>query len=283
MLAQSLDFITPIVDDPFTYGQIAAANSLSDVFAKGAKAISAMSIFMWDKTHINTNEANEILQGALNKLIECKCPLIGGHSINDSEQKFGLSITGRIFDNIYYRNNTAQIGDKIILTKPIGSGILSSAMKNGKLEFSKNIDVVKSMLMLNSYAMDFAKRFEIHAASDVTGFGLLGHMLEMINSDISINLYLDNVKLFDKVIDFAKSGIIPGGSHKNKSTLESRIKNNTNIDDIIYYDAQTSGGLLIALDYKNANELNKILNNEGIDSSIIAECIEKREFDIYLR
>ena len=238
---------------------------------------------MWDKTHINTDEANEILQGALNKLIECKCPLIGGHSINDSEQKFGLSITGRIFDNIYYRNNTAQIGDKIILTKPIGSGILSSAMKNGKLEFSKNIDVVKSMLMLNSYAMDFANKFEIHAASDVTGFGLLGHMLEMINSDISINLYLDNVKLFDKVIDFAKSGIIPGGSHKNKSTLESRIKNNTNIDDIIYYDAQTSGGLLIALDYKNANELNKILNNEGIDSSIIAECIEKREFDIYLR
>lgn len=283
MLAQSLDFITPIVDDPFTYGQIAAANSLSDVFAKGAKAISAMSIFMWDKTHINTDEANEILQGALNKLIECKCPLIGGHSINDSEQKFGLSITGRIFDNIYYRNNTAQIGDKIILTKPIGSGILSSAMKNGKLEFSKNMDVVKSMLMLNSYAMDFANKFEIHAASDVTGFGLLGHMLEMINSDISINLYLDNVKLFDKVIDFAKSGIIPGGSHKNKSTLESRIKNNTNIDDIIYYDAQTSGGLLIALDYKNANELNKILNNEGIDSSIIAECIEKREFDIYLR
>lgn len=283
MLAQSLDFITPIVDDPFTYGQIAAANSLSDVFAKGAKAISAMSIFMWDKTHINTDEANEILQGALNKLIECKCPLIGGHSINDSEQKFGLSITGRIFDNIYYRNNTAQIGDKIILTKPIGSGILSSAMKNGKLEFSKNIDVVKSMLMLNSYAMDFANKFEIHAASDVTGFGLLGHMLEMINSDISINVYLDNVKLFDKVIDFAKSGIIPGGSHKNKSTLESRIKNDTNIDDIIYYDAQTSGGLLIALDYKNANELNKILNNEGIDSSIIAECIEKREFDIYLR
>lgn len=283
MLAQSLDFITPIVDDPFTYGQIAAANSLSDVFAKGAKAISAMSIFMWDKTHLNTDEANEILQGALNKLIECKCPLIGGHSINDSEQKFGLSVTGRIFDNIYYRNNTAQIGDKIILTKPIGSGILSSAMKNGKLEFSKNMDVVKSMLMLNSYAMDFANKFEIHAASDVTGFGLLGHMLEMINSDISINLYLDNIKLFDKVIDFAKSGIIPGGSHKNKSTLESRIKNDTNIDDIIYYDAQTSGGLLIALDYKNANELNKILNNEGIDSSIIAECIEKREFDIYLR
>ena len=283
MLAQSLDFITPIVDDPFTYGQIAAANSLSDVFAKGAKAISAMSIFMWDKTHLNTDEANEILQGALNKLIECKCPLIGGHSINDSEQKFGLSVTGRIFDNIYYRNNTAQIGDKIILTKPIGSGILSSAMKNGKLEFSKNMDVVKSMLMLNSYAMDFANKFEIHAASDVTGFGLLGHMLEMINSDISINLYLDNIKLFDKVIDFAKSGIIPGGSHKNKSALESRIKNDTNIDDIIYYDAQTSGGLLIALDYKNANELNKILNNEGIDSSIIAECIEKREFDIYLR
>ena len=109
LLAQSLDFITPIVDDPFIYGQIAAANSLSDVFAKGAKAISAMSIFMWDKTHIDTNEANEILQGALDKLIECKCPLVGGHSINDKEQKFGLSITGAIFDNIYYRNNTAKI------------------------------------------------------------------------------------------------------------------------------------------------------------------------------
>ncbi len=238
---------------------------------------------MWDKEHLNTDEANEIIQGALTKLIECKCPLIGGHSINDNEQKFGLSVTGIIFDSIYYRNNTAKIGDYIILTKPIGSGILSTAMKNGKMEFNKDIDVVKSMATLNKYAMDIARRFNIHAASDVTGFGLLGHIIEMVNDDISIEVYLNNVRLFDRVKDFAKNGIIPGGSYKNKSALESRIKNNTNKDDIIYYDAQTSGGLLIALDSKDAEELNKILNNEGIDSSIIAKCIDKKAYDIYLK
>ena len=155
-------------------------------------------------------------------------------------------------------------------------------MKNGMLDFNKNLDVVKSMLVLNNYAMNLAKKFTINAASDVTGFGLLGHLLEMINKNISINLYLDNVKLFDKVAHFAESKIIPNGSKKNKSALESKIKNNTNKNDIIYYDAQTSGGLLLALDSKSANELNKILNSEGIDSAIIAQCVEKKEFDIYL-
>ncbi len=238
---------------------------------------------MWDKEHLNTDEANEILQGALDKLIECKCPLIGGHSINDNEQKFGLSVTGVIYNSIYYRNNTAKIGDKIILTKPLGSGILSTAMKNGKIEFNKNLDVVKSMTTLNKYAINIAKQFNIHAASDVTGFGLLGHMLEMVNNDISIDVYLNNIKLFHNVIELAKAGVIPGGSYQNKAALESKIKNDTNIDDIIYYDAQTSGGLLIALDSKDADELNKIFNDEGIDSSIIAQCISKKTYDIYLK
>ncbi|MDE6886995.1 MAG: selenide, water dikinase SelD [Helicobacteraceae bacterium] len=283
IIVQSLDFITPIVDDLYIYGGIAAANSLSDVFAKGSDAHTAMSILMWDKEHLNTNEANEILQGALNKLIESSTALLGGHSIVDSEQKFGLSVTGIIKDSIFWRNNTAKIGDLIILTKPIGSGILSSALKAGEMEFSKDLDFVKSMLELNLYAKNEAKKFSISACSDVTGFGLIGHLNEMINQSISINLYANEVAMFDRVREFANIGIIPGGSHKNKATLESSVLNENSIDDIFFYDAQTSGGLLIALDSSNTNELNKILNDKGIQSKIIAECVPKSEYKIYLK
>lgn len=238
---------------------------------------------MWDNEHLDTKEANEILQGGLDKLIECKCALLGGHSINDKEQKFGLSVTGVIHNGIFWRNNTAKIGDSIILTKPIGSGILSTAMKSDLLKFEPNLDVVKSMTNLNIYATRIAQKFDIHAATDVTGFGLLGHLLEMINNNITIDLYLSKIPLFDKVLKFANDGIIPGGSHRNKEALKHKIKNATNSDDIIYYDAQTSGGLLLALDSKDAIKLNDALNNEGIESSIIAECVTKKEYEIYLK
>lgn len=238
---------------------------------------------MWDSEHLSQKNVNEILQGAMDKLIESKCALVGGHSINDREQKFGLSITGIIKDGIFWRNNTAKKDDSIILTKPIGSGILSTAFKNNILAFDKNLDVVKSMKELNIYATREAKNFNIHAATDVTGFGLLGHLIEMTNDDISINLHLDNVLKFDKVCKLAKQGVIPSGSYRNKEALKSKIKNNTKEDDIIYYDAQTSGGLLISLDSKDAIKLNKILNQNQIRSSIIAECISKKDYKIYLK
>lgn len=283
IIVQSLDFITPIVDDPFIYGQIAASNSLSDVFAKGAEAVSAMSIFMWDNQHLSTDDANEILQGAMDKLREAKCPLIGGHSINDKEQKFGLSVTGVIDNGIFWRNNTAKVGDSIILTKPLGSGILSTAMKGDLLPFSPNLDVIKSMAQLNIYASRIARRFKIHAATDVTGFGLIGHLIEMTNQHISIEVSISQIPIFERVLEFARNGTIPGGSMRNKQSLQNLVKNTTKEDDIVFYDAQTSGGLLLALENKEAITLNSMLNDNGITSSIIAKCVNKRESKIYLQ
>ncbi|RAX53141.1 selenide, water dikinase SelD [Helicobacter sp. 16-1353] len=336
LLVQSVDFITPVVDSLYIYGQIAAANSLSDVFAKGAEAKTALSILMWDDVHITTSEVNEILQGGLSKLIEADCALLGGHSINDKEQKFGLSVTGVIDLKAkdapkggYWRNNTAKIGDSIILTKPLGSGILTTAMKAGLMEFKPNLDVVISMASLNLKAMQVAKAFEIHACSDVTGFGLIGHLNEMINENISIKIYTNNILLFDRVEEFSMKGAVPGGSWKNKMALESVVKNNMGAkigestessksgsldsaksgksaesnaldslaessksaqsskiknqkNDIIYYDTQTSGGLLIALESRVAEKLNRILNEEGVESHIIAECVAKSDYRIYL-
>lgn len=282
LLVQSLDFITPIVDDLGIYGEIAASNSLSDVYAKNARAITAMSILMWDKTHLSTMEANEILNGALKKLIESKCALIGGHSIVDSEQKFGLSVSGIIEDGIFWRNNTAKIGDCIILTKPLGSGILSSALKANLFEFSPTLDFVKSMRALNLQAALLAKKFNINACSDVTGFGLIGHLNEMINEKISIKLHSNSVKIFSRVKEFVELGAVPGGSYANKTALEGVVKSSLDFRDIIFYDAQTSGGLLIALNEREAFKLNEILNDNGIDSSIIAEVVLKGEYRIYL-
>lgn len=283
LLVQSVDFITPIVDDAYIYGQIAAANSLSDVFAKGAKAISAMSVLMWDNEHLDTQDVNAILQGSLEKLIESECPLIGGHSINDSEQKYGLSVSGIIKDNIFWRNNTSKIGDVIILTKPIGSGILTTAFKNDLLEFKPTLDVVQSMATLNLKAAMCAKKYPISGCTDVTGYGLIGHLCEMTNEETSISLYYDEILFFDNALEFANKGIVPGGSYNNKKALESVVKNTTNKSDIICYDAQTSGGLLIALNEKDANSLLLDLRNEGIDASIIAEVILKREYKVFIK
>lgn len=282
IIVQSVDFITPIVDDLYTYGQIAASNSLSDVFAKGSLANTAMSILMWDNEHLDAIGVGEVLKGALSKLVESNCALIGGHSIVDKEQKFGLSVTGIINDGIFWRNNTARVGDCLILTKPIGSGILSSALKSKKLDFNLDLDVITSMTTLNLNTMLIAKAFNISACTDVSGFGLIGHLNEMINNDISINLYTDAVLLFDRVVEFAKEGFIPSGSYNNKKALQNKVSKIMQNDDIYYYDAQTSGGLLIAINKKDSKALLSSLINAGISASIIGECVKKDKFSIYL-
>ncbi|PAF53480.1 selenide, water dikinase SelD [Helicobacter sp. 13S00482-2] len=283
LLVQSVDFITPVVDDPYIYGRIAAANSLSDIFAKGAKAISAMSVLMWDKEHLDIEDVNAILQGSLDALIESECALLGGHSVNDTEQKYGLSVSGIIKDKIFWRNNTAKVGDVIILTKPIGSGILTTAFKNDELLFDINLDVVHSMSALNLKSSLCAKKYPISACTDVTGYGLIGHLYEMINADISICLYYDEIPFFENALALANKGVIPGGSYQNKKALECKVKNTTNYNDIICYDAQTSGGLLLAINEKDAQKLLFELQSEGISANIIAQVSAKSEYDIYLK
>lgn len=277
-ILSTVDFITPVVDDPYIYGQIAAANALSDVFAMGGKAISALNLLMWDSIHFDSSIANAILRGGLDKITESGASLLGGHTIRDNEQKYGLSVNGIVHRDSIWRNHTGRIGDMLVLTKPLGSGILTTAIKSDMLEDST--EVTQSMLTLNLYAAQVAQKYEIHACTDITGFGLIGHGLEMCdantkNRDKSIIFYTQQIPLFEGVKSLAQSGIVPGGSYGNKKALQDKVDVQCTLeDDIFYYDAQTSGGLLFALPALKAKDFVCELHKIGIhQASIIGEII----------
>lgn len=285
-----MDFITPIVDDPYVYGQIAAANSLSDIFAMGAVPKTALNLLMWDKQHIDVNEVSEILKGGLDKILEAKAVLMGGHTIVDMEQKYGLSVTGVVENDIFWKNSTAQIGDVLVLSKPIGSGIITTAMKNDILSFVQGRECIDSMKMLNSVAMEVALNFEIHACTDITGFGLIGHSLEMCGtqtdkiSEKSILLHTMDIPIFDRLPDLVEKGSIPGGSKSNKEYLRPMVQVICDLkEDIYYYDAQTSGGLLFALPKKKSEELVSKLKLAGCYAACtVGEVIPKKDHIIVL-
>lgn len=300
-MLSSVDFITPVVDDPYIYGQIAAANALSDIFAMGGVAKSALNLLMWDSTHFDVKVANAILKGGLDKIAESGALLLGGHTIKDMEQKYGLSVNGIVHKDRIWRNNTAQEGDVLVLTKPLGSGILTTAIKARML--SNQDEVVQSMAMLNLYAMQVAQEYEIHACTDITGFGLIGHALEMCRAnkakkphsylrdftedspyDKSILFYTTQIPLFENTRELSQMGIVPGGSYENKNALCFQVQIQTQIqDDIFYYDAQTSGGLLFALPFSQAKSFVYDLRKAGITcANIIGEVVPKREKAIVL-
>lgn len=284
-LLSSVDFITPVVDDPYIYGQIAATNALSDIFAMGGRATSALNLLMWDSTHFDSKIANEILKGGLNKITESGALLLGGHTIKDNEQKYGLSVNGIAHKNHLWRNNAGKIGDKLVLTKPIGSGILTTAIKARMLHNPQQ--VIESMLALNLYAANIAQNYEIHACTDITGFGLIGHGLEMCaettiqnaqpdnlntnpQSPKSLLFYTQQIPLFTESKELAQIGIVPGGSYENKKALQDKVALHCALeDDIFYYDAQTSGGLLFALPARDAYQFVDELRRNGIESAII--------------
>ncbi|RDU59932.1 selenide, water dikinase SelD [Helicobacter marmotae] len=287
VMLSSVDFITPVVNDPYIYGQIAAANALSDIFAMGGSAISALNLLMWDNAHFDTNIANAILRGGLDKITEAGALLLGGHTIKDKEQKYGLSVNGMVHKSHIWRNHTGQIGDVLVLTKPIGSGILTTAIKADMLK--ESTEVIQSMQTLNLYAANIAKAYEIHACTDITGFGLIGHGLEMCEGlkhtpPKSILFYTQQIPLFHHVQTLAQNGIIPGGSYENKKSLQDKVALQCTLeDDIFYYDAQTSGGLLFALPSKQVKDFINSLHQAGIEqASIIGEIVPKAQRAIIL-
>lgn len=287
VIIQSVDFITPIIDDPYIYGQIAATNSLSDIFAMGALPKTALNLLMWDKEHVSSYAIEEILRGGLDKIIESGACLLGGHTISDLEQKYGLSVTGTAKKHQIWRNNTANIGDVLILTKPIGSGIITTALKNQGIKLGSVRDCIESMQTLNLKATLKARDFKISACTDVTGYGLIGHSFEMLSdkeTKKSILFYTDKIPLFSHCIPLAQQGFIPGGSYGNKTYLENKVKLDCNLtEDIYYYDAQTSGGLLLALNKKDAKKLIDELKIIGYESaSIIGEFIPYKDKSIIL-
>ena len=282
-MVQTVDFITPVVDDPFVYGQIAAANSLSDVFAMGGDAKTALNLVGFDGKNHHTEILTEILRGGMSKVQECGAVVVGGHTIETPEMIYGLSCTGFVHPDKILRNNTVHEGDVIILTKPLGLGILITAIKADLLDDATVIKVADTMKTLNYKASVIAREFDAHACTDVTGFGFLGHLREMSGGIKTIEVDSASVPYFSEALSMASMGIIPAGSYANKEYLESKIhfKNTLSADlEMILFDAQTSGGLLIAASTQNSQKILERCLNEGISAAIVAHVLPKEDTDI---
>ena len=255
-LVQTLDFITPVVDNPYIYGKIAAANSLSDVFAMGADVKTAMNIVGFDAKHLPKDALGEILRGGNEKIKECGGVLMGGHTIESQEMIYGLSVTGMVHPQKIYRNNTAKIGHVLVLTKPLGMGIITTAIKRDLLDEATTNEAIKVMETLNYLPSKIMKKYDVSACTDITGFGLLGHALESTNEYTSYSIKCGIVPVMPRAQELADQKVVPGGTIRNMKYLEDKmtIMCPTSKCKLMYCDAQTSGGLLIAMDEKDAKE-----------------------------
>ena len=253
-LVQTVDFFTPIVDDAYTFGAIAAANAVSDVYAMGGKPISALSILAWPAKG-DVDELAEILKGGAEKIHEAGCALLGGHSVKDDDIKFGYAVTGTIHPERIKTNAGARAGDVLVFTKRIGTGVISTALKQGIARETDVQAAVNSMLTLNRRACEAMLAFDVHGCTDVTGFGLIGHAREMaLASSVTLEIDPRKIQFLPGAEEYARQGAIPGGLHNNREFAASSVEGSSDYDDLLY-DPQTSGGLLIALPERDAASL----------------------------
>ncbi len=283
---QSVDFFTPIVDDPYDFGQIAASNSLSDIYAVGATPILALNIVCFPIKEMDKVILRDILKGGADKLAEAGVLIIGGHSVEDPEIKYGVAVTGVVHPEKFITNKGAKVGDMLILTKPIGTGILSTALKGKLLDEKTQKLLVQTMTELNKTACQVMLEVGVNGCTDITGFGLLGHALEMAKgSKVNIKIYKDKVPLLPRVLEFASMGIVPAGGRRNANYCSKDVDRG-NADAItmdILSDPQTSGGLLISVPPHKASLLLDQLKSRGVFSaSIIGEVIEEGRGKIIL-
>ena len=277
-IVQSLDFFTPIVDDPYTFGQITATNALSDIYAMGAKPLTALNIVGFPVDDMDNSILKDILRGGLNKIEEAGAVLAGGHSVKDDELKYGLSVTGIIHPDKLISNKGAQPGDALILTKALGTGIVATALKR-KLALPEQIKaMVASMTQLNKYAADVAVKYPLHAMTDVTGFGLVGHLLEMLDaSQMDALIHADQLPLLPGAVDWAAKKVLPAGLKANRKFYKPRVSIRAGVNEeleLIAVDAQTSGGLLIAIAQSEADQLVRDIQHNGVTAArIIGEII----------
>jgi selenide, water dikinase len=275
-IIQTLDFFTPIVDDPFSFGQIAAANALSDIYAMGGVPLTAMNIICFPIKKMDPSVLRQILEGGLDKIKEAGAFLVGGHSVEDDELKYGLSVTGTVHPQKILKNRGARVDDQLILTKPIGTGIINTAIK-GNMADQKTIAYVSAVMSaLNRWPMPDMGEYDISACTDVTGFGLLGHACEMIEGEaVGLRLFFGNVPLIQGAMDLARMGMVPGGTHRNRSFREGLIANLGSLDPVlldILFDPQTSGGLLVAVKKEQASFVVERFREKGADrASVIGE------------
>ena len=279
-IIQTVDFFTPIVDDPYMFGQIAVANALSDVYAMGGKPLTAMNIVCFPTQSMDISVLKDILRGGVDKMIEAKVVLVGGHSIDDTELKYGVSVTGIIHPKRLVTNSGARARDKLILTKPLGAGIISTALKAGVVNKKTVAKLTKSMAKLNDKASELMQEVGVHACTDITGFGFLGHTVQLAkNSQVGININVANLPFFPEAGEFAKQGLCPAGLHRNREFYSPSIriarKVPTYMQDILY-DPQTSGGLLISVSPRKAELLLDRLHQAGVeDATIVGEVVKE--------
>ena len=284
---QTVDFFTPIVDDPYQFGQIAAANSLSDIYAMGAKPIFALNIVGFPINDLPKKMLTTILQGGADKAKEAGIPTVGGHSVDDKEPKYGLVVTGEVEEKNIVTNKSATPGDVLVLTKPLGTGIIATAIKKGVVKNDVIRAAVESMSALNDLASKLMVELGVKTATDVSGFGLLGHLNEICEaSKVSAEIKYDDLPLLPGVNKLASDGIIPGGTKRNLSFAESFtqfLEDQTKIEKLITSDAQTSGGLLISLPPDSAKMFIKKFNERSpIKAQKIGNIIKQKTNTIYV-
>ncbi|MBN1559869.1 selenide, water dikinase SelD [candidate division KSB1 bacterium] len=279
-LVETVDFFTPIVDDPYHFGAIAAANSLSDIYAMGAEPLFALNIVGFPANRLPMTVLQAILRGASDKAAQAGIAIIGGHTVDDTEPKFGLAVTGKVDPRKIWRNGGAQPGDVLILTKPVGLGIITTALKRGMTSAATEQEVIRIMSALNREAAEAAKRFDIHACTDITGFGLLGHMREMTRaSQVDAVLFYDQVRLIDGVVEMANAGAVPGGTIDNLDYVAQHVHFEASLPPVyklVLADAQTSGGLLFAVSAQHADPLLAALQSTCTTPCAIIGAIEQR-------
>ena len=277
LLLQTADFFTPIVDDPYRFGQIAAANAFSDVYAMGGEPLTAMNLVAFPCS-LDLGVLREILAGGFSKIEESGARLCGGHSVQDEEPKYGLSVTGFVEEDQVVRNAGARAGDALVLTKPLGLGILTTALKRDILPEEEIEDAVQSASLLNKGARDAMREIGVSAATDVTGYGLLGHLMEMLEaSGVGADVHRGSIPVWERAAPLARDGVYPGGLKSNWEYLEDRVTaDGVDQNDLLpLYDPQTSGGLLLAVPRARASALVGALDKRGVTGAVVGEVVER--------
>ena len=280
-MVQTLDFFPPMVDDPYTFGKIAAANALSDIYAMGGEVKTALNIVCFPE-QMDLNILGDIIQGGSEKVEEAGGVLSGGHSIMDQDVKYGLSVTGIINPNKIYQNNGCKVGDKLILTKPLGVGIISTANRVGEASKEAMDKAIESMCTLNKYAAEIIRKYDVHACTDVTGFSLLGHLNEMVAGDCSAIIDSTKVPYIKEARQYADEFLLTAAAQRNRNFLQDKVL--FNIDDFameeILFDPQTSGGLLIAVNPEDVEDIMKELETLSLPCGVIGEVVNQKQHKI---
>lgn len=283
-IVQTLDFFPPMVDDPYIFGQIAATNALSDVYAMGGEVKTALNIVCFPES-MDLNILGEIMRGGSEKVIEAGGTLAGGHSIADSDVKYGLSVTGVVHPDKIYPNNNGKPGDKLILTKKLGVGIVCTANRVGEASEAAMEQAITSMTTLNKYASQICRKYEIHACTDVTGFSFLGHLHEMLDGRLSAVVYADQIPVIPEALAYADEFLLTAAGQRNRNHVEQFVKfqNVPFAMEEVLFDPQTSGGLLIAVKDSDTVELLAELQQAGLPAAVVGELMEPAEAEILVQ